>query len=116
MSLCKNCLHKEICDHPVLKMSAELSGHCKHFIDATLHCELPVFIGQKVWIPFFWSDGRMEIEEGKVSGLQQKADKSWKVRITSRGTVADYSIDEFNKRIFLTEGAANEYVYERYNR
>ena len=48
------------------------------------------------------------MQSGKVSMLQQKADKSWKIRVTINHSVGDYTIDEFNKYLFTTEVVAIE--------
>lgn len=68
---------------------------------------LPVSIGQPLWIihenkkwdrdSFTWSVTSREVYEVKVSMLQQKADKSWKVRISENGFVFDVSLTELNE-------------------
>lgn len=46
---------------------------------------------------------RKEPAKCKVSMLQQKADKSWKVRLTPEsGAVFDITLDEFNEYCFFT--------------
>jgi hypothetical protein len=82
---------------------------------------LPAYVGQQVFRlrSKFEYDGRnfnmvgYAIEEGKVSMIQQKADKSWKIRVSIRGGVGDYSIEDFNRYIFLTESAAKEELKRR---
>ena len=37
--------------------------------------------------------------------LQQKVDGSWKIRVSAR-YASDYTVEEFNKEVFLTEEAA----------
>lgn len=73
---------------------------------------LPIEIGCKVYrvhegfqravgVSFRWEADK--VEEGKVSMLQQKADKSWKFR-TPWG---DFALSDLGKEIFLTEEDAN---------
>lgn len=75
----------------------------------------PVYIGMKVWVPHVWyfTEVLIDLREGHVSGLQQKADKSWKIRVTRRGTVADYTVEEFNKYCFLNKEDAEKYIEEK---
>ena len=51
-----------------------------------------------------------DLREGHVSGLQQKANSSWKIRVTSNGTVADYTVEEFNEHCFLNREDAEKYI------
>ena len=67
---------------------------------------LPVTIGQPVWELCRWQHKETEIREGKVSMLQQKADKSWKIRISVKSSVFDITLDEIGKDVFLTKEAA----------
>ena len=66
----------------------------------------PVTIGQPVWELRRWQHKETEIREGKVSMLQQKADKSWKIRISVNSSVRDITIDEIGKNVFLTREEA----------
>lgn len=65
---------------------------------------LPVWIGQKIWgvTPANWKQTEWKIWEGKVSMLQQKVDKSWKVRITVSSSVWDCSLDDIGTKYFLS--------------
>jgi hypothetical protein len=77
---------------------------------------LPAYVGQQVFRlrSKFEYDGRnfnmvgYAIEEGKVSMIQQKVDGSWKIRVSTRQYSADYTVEEFNKYVFLTEAGAEE--------
>lgn len=68
----------------------------------------PVTIGQPVWDLCKWPHRDAEIRAGKVSMLQQKADKSWKIRISVNSAVYDITIDEIGKSVFLTKEAAEQ--------
>lgn len=64
---------------------------------------LPVALGQQVWFNSY--DG---VRSGHISSRQQKADGSWKVRITddeSRG-VFDLPISSLGTRFFLNPAEA----------
>ncbi len=63
----------------------------------------PCSVGDEFWC----IDWRGEPVCCRVSMLQQKADKSWKIRLTmpARG-VFDLTLEEFNKQCFVTREAA----------
>ena len=71
------------------------------------------FIGQPIWYLHKHYDGRIEMRKGKVSMLQQKADKSWKVRITVNSSVWDFTPDEIGIRYFLSREDAEKALKER---
>jgi hypothetical protein len=73
----------------------------------------PCYIGQDVWHITEHYDGRIELGKGKISMLQQKADKSWKIRITVNSSVWDFTPDEIGKRYFLTKEEAEAVLAER---
>ena len=73
----------------------------------------PCKVGQTVWWLRGWCDGSHEIAEGKVSMLQQKADKSWKVRITVNSSVWDFTPNEIGTSYFLTKEEAEAKLKER---
>jgi hypothetical protein len=117
MQTCKQCVHYEACaDWKRLWAPEDLNFPFECESDTKL-CDWynpqilpPAYIGLKVWVPIFYWTGDTKIYEGRVSGLQQKADKSWKIRITYNHMVADYTADEFREKIFLTEEEAVTYV------
>ena len=61
----------------------------------------PCYIGQDIWHITKHYDGRIEIVKGRVSMLQQKTDKSWKIRITVKSSVWDFTPNEIGTRYFL---------------
>ena len=115
MSICKNCIHADLCDRPILQMNAELDNKCDYYKDERMYQELPAYIGMKVWMPwvFSWPELHTDLREGHVSGLQQKANGSWKIRCTRKGTVADYTVEEFNKYCFLNKEDAEKYIEDK---
>ena len=111
MKDCRDCIYYERCDNIFDGLLSNRDNKpCDWFDDKAYYVKLPAHIGMKVWSIFHWQNRAPEIEEGKVSGLQQKADKSWKIRVSQRGHVSDYTIEEFNKYIFTTIEAAEEIV------
>ena len=70
-------------------------------------------IGQPIWyICEHVYAGTVEIEEGKISMIQQKADKSWKFRITVNSSVWDFTPDKIGTRYFLTKEEAEAKLKE----
>ena len=119
MSICKDCIHADLCDRPVLQMNAELDNKCEYYKNEHNYYELPAYVGQTVWIPWVHISKKeniniVELDAGKVSGLQQKVDGSWKIRVSNsrRGYVSDYTVEEFKCKIFYTEEAAQAYIDE----
>lgn len=71
-----------------------------------------------IWQPIWYIcehvyAGTVEIEEGKISMIQQKADKSWKFRITVNSSVWDFTPDKIGTRYFLTKEEAEQALKER---
>ena len=73
----------------------------------------PCKVGQPIWHITRHYDGRNELREGKVSMLQQKADKSWKIRISVRSIVWDFTPSEIGQTYFLTREEAEKALEER---
>lgn len=74
----------------------------------------PCKVGQTVWLikSLNWQHTEWGIKEGKVSMIQQKADKSWKFRITENHSVLDYTVDAIGKTVFLTREEAEAKLKE----
>ena len=71
------------------------------------------YIGQPIWyICEHVYAGTVEIKEGKISMIQQKADKSWKFRITVNSSVWDFTPDKIGTRYFLTKEEAEAKLKE----
>ena len=107
---CKDCIHCELCDSFDSKevfYRHEPEGWdgntCKFFAHATT---VPFVIGQPMWKLCTWYHSPAEIVESRVSMIQQKADKSWKVRISNRYGTDDFKAGDVGKSLFLTEEAA----------
>lgn len=113
MPTCKDCICYEACGYHIDEETTMTVNECgTGFKSKDQYVKLPAYIGMKVWVPYVYylslkKSIFSEVREGKVSGLQQKADKSWKIRISTNGSVSDYTIDEFNKYVFITEAEAN---------
>lgn len=74
----------------------------------------PCKVGDKVWLltSLNWKRTEWGIKEGKVSMVQQKADKSWKFRVTENHSVQDYTVDSIGKTVFLTKEQAEQKLKE----
>ena len=64
----------------------------------------PCKVGDIVWLAFSWLDS--EAVKGKISMLQQKADGSWKIRVSDSVGVKDFPITEIGNVIFFTKEEA----------
>ena len=74
----------------------------------------PCQVGQTVWLikSLNWQQTEWGIKEGKISMIQQKADKSWKFRVTENHSVQDYTVDKIGKTVFLTREEAEAKLKE----
>ncbi len=113
MKTCKDCIYYERCDTVFDGLLSNRNNEpCHQFDDNAYYAKLPVYIGQPVWVPHAWYNiSRKEIIyelcEGKISMLQQKADKSWKFRASAK-YVSDYTVDDIDDSVFLTKEAGEE--------
>lgn len=108
--ICKNCIHYDVCNYHIDEETSMTVNECGRFMHKDQYVLLPVYIGQPVWYirtlqkylyeEREWETLGYELEEGKVSMLQQKTDKSWKIRVTIGHCVSDYTVGEFNKHLF----------------
>lgn len=122
MKSCKQCIHFKACEdwaynfgnsHNSFPFECEDNENlCDQYNPTTLP---PAYIGMKVWVPHVWyfTEVMTDLREGHVSGLQQKANGSWKIRVTRNSTVADYTIEEFNKYCFLNKEDAEKYIEDK---
>ena len=72
----------------------------------------PCKVGDKVWDVYQRYNGTYKIREGKISMFQQKADKSFKFRITVNSSVWDFKVDDIGIRYFFTKEEAEEKLKE----
>lgn len=105
------CLQSGHCNGDCHKINCETSWHAENLLRAGW-VKPPAYIGQKVWVPFAWyniprKEIISELREGKISMLQQKADRSWKFRV-SHSYVSDYKVEDINKNVFFTKEAGEE--------
>ena len=116
---CTNCLHGIVC-------SIECKEGCKHYLNKTTAS--PAYVGQTIYrIKGKWgyadNDTLREnykilsyyVVEGKVSMIQQKADKSWKIRMSEGGSVSDHTINQIGDLIFFDKEEAEKKAEERTN-
>jgi hypothetical protein len=105
------CLQSDRCTANCYKVNCEKTWGAIELLRAGW-VKPPAYIGQPVWVPFAWYNiARKEIiselREGKISMLQQKADKSWKFRVTHQ-YVSDYKVEDINSCVFFTKDAGEE--------
>ena len=108
---CKDCINCDVClniDRLIL-FDKNQPAHCKAFKDKSLFVELPVKLGQ---ICYALHPYKNEVEECRVSSLTQKADGSWKIRVTHNHSVFEIRADEIGKRVFLTKEEAERKLRE----
>ena len=100
---CTNCIHYDVCQYHIDEETTMTVNECSTgFKHKDEYIHLPVYVGKPVWRVFYWHYTKeVEIREGRVSMLQQKADKSWKFRVSDSGSVSDYTLDEIGSGIFL---------------
>ena len=112
MATCKDCIHYDICQYHIDEETTMTVNECSHgFKHKDQYLNLPVYVGQTVWrvCQYRFGDFKVEIQEGRVSMLQQKADKSWKFRFSRNSSVVgDFTFEELGLRIFTTKEAAIE--------
>lgn len=122
MKSCKDCIHFSACEDWAHSWGIEGLGFPFECYDEDNLCDQynpqtlpPAYIGMKVWVPYVYrfKDVVTDLREGHVSGLQQKADKSWKIRVTRNGSVADYTVEDFNRHCFLNKEDAEKYIEEK---
>ncbi len=122
MKTCKDCIHFNACEDWRKLWAPEDLSFPFECDDTEELCDWynpqtfpPAYIGMKVWVPYVWvfKEVMTDLREGHVSGLQQKADKSWKIRVTRGGSVADYTVEEFHKYCFLNKEDAEKYIEEK---
>ena len=107
MNTCKDCICYEACHYHIDEETDMTVDECS---TGFKHKDryAPAYIGQPVWRVadvHKYENGRFvttgyEILNCKVSMIQQKADKSWKIRITIGSSVSDYTAEEFTERFF----------------
>ena len=112
--MCEDCVHREVCyllrDFNTYNIEPEGwdGKKCKQYIYKDKYTKLPCTIGQPVWKLCTWHGSPAEILDGRVSMIQQKADRSWKVRISTKYGTDDLKAEDLGKWVFLTKEAAEE--------
>ena len=108
---CGNCIHYPICDPYVSPKESfpEIEGGCQAYKDKSLFVELTVKLGQ---VCYALHPYKNEVEECRVSSLTQKADGSWKIRLTHNHSVFEITLDKIGKTVFLTKEEAERKLRE----
>ena len=114
MNTCKDCLCYNACQFHIDEETSMTVNECGHgFKHKDQYVKLPAYVGQKVWLVQTYWGNKVEVHEGKVSMLQQKADKSWKFRVSDRGSVIDCTLDDIGSYAFFTLEEAEEEAEKR---
>ena len=125
--LCGECPYNKYEDaNHMLKCNHILMLDIKEFVTAME--QPPAYVGQPIYrIKHNWgyrdSDILHEnyttlgyyVVEGKVSMIQQKADKSWKFRMSEGGSVSDHTMSDVGYYIFFDKEEAEKKAEERTN-
>jgi hypothetical protein len=120
MPTCKDCLCYEACGYHIDEETTMTVNECSTgFKSKDQYIKLPAYIGQSVWrirSKYNWTSTEFkiigyELEQGKVSMIQQKADKSWKFRVTITSSVMDFAVADIGKHIFFSEFEAIEEMH-----
>lgn len=102
-------LEKE-CDHETDK---ELVEYVADYLIADGWIRPPMKLGQMCFVPYY-SAWRDEVRQYRVSSITQKADGSFKMRLTDLITKSVFEItpDEIGKTVFLTKDQAEQKLKE----
>lgn len=119
---CKNCICYDACHYHIDEETTMTVNECSTgFKSKDQYVRLPAYVGQQVWnvrtlhkyIDKQFKVVGYEVESGRVSMLQQKVDKSWKIRVTIGSSVSDYTLDEFTKHLFTNLEDAEAEAFRR---
>ena len=100
-------------ENGIVRVSIELWEQIADIIEHSI--VPPCKVGDKVWwlTTANWQQTEWKIVEVKVSAIQQKADKSWKIRITHNSSVWEFKVEDIGIRYFLTKEEAEDKLRER---
>lgn len=121
---CKDCLHYELCKYNTYQeahyfgkdkeiyIKIDNNSPCKFFSARSEWVHLPCNIGKKFFRTIPW---RNIVDECAVSSLTKKADKTWKIRLTSSvfRTTFEMTINDIGKTVFLTREEAEKALEEK---
>ena len=110
---CTECFHCVVLEYA--NNAHQTLFQCQHLKPKSRVVELPCEVGHKVWFvkSTNWQQTEWKVAEGKLSMIQQKADKSWKVRISHNSSVWDIILDAIGKEYFLSREEAENALAER---
>lgn len=125
--LCGECPYKKYeSTQYLLKCNTALMRDINELLKNT--ALLPAYVGQTIYrIKGKWGYEDSDVlhenykklnwytVEGKVSMIQQKADKSWKIRMSESGSVSDHTLSDIGKYIFFSKEEADKKAEEKTN-
>ena len=106
---CTDCLCYKACYFHIDEETSMTVNECSTgFMHKDQYVKLPVFVGQDIWEVYQSAYSKqVTVTKGKVAMVQQKADKSWKFRVSRTGSVYDCQLSAIGDYIFLDEASAN---------
>lgn len=120
MVTCKNCIHEDVCDNSVLKLTVIEYGDCSRFKDKSRYIELPCKVGDTVYLPWKWKDTSgiaiLTVERISITEAGQS------IRTDFWSDDEDYwlayncgvfKFDHIGKTVFLTKEEAEKALAER---
>jgi hypothetical protein len=110
------CFYSDKCECQCAERNCETLWEAEKLLRAGW-IKLPIHIGKPVWVAKAYYNKlsnqiHTRLDKGKVSMLQQKVDKSWKFRVTTK-YVSDYTLDDIGIYIFFTEEEAKKALAEK---
>lgn len=89
-----------------------INGDCSSFTASSEWVHLPCKVGKKFFRTIPW---RNIVDECVVSSLTEKADKTWKIRLTSIvfRTTFEITINDIGETVFLTREEAEKALEEK---
>lgn len=105
---CKDCVYYDACKLYIEEANIAVDKCNIGFKPNDQYVWLPVYVGQDIWEVYQNTYSKqVTIIKGKVAMIQQKADKSWKFRVSHTGSVYDCTLDKIGNTIFLDKDSAN---------
>lgn len=108
---CRDCLHYERCKKLGI-YNIETLSICEDFTARSEWVHLPHKVGDVFFRTIPW---RNTIDKCTVSSLTQKADETWKIRLTSGifRTTFEITTNDIGKTVFLTQQEVEKTLEEQ---
>lgn len=101
MKNCDNCIHCPVCEIKDVAFKG-----CKLFLhESRINLQTPCDVGDELY--YVYADN---VFRATVSMLQKKKDKTWKIRISTKFGVCDFTEEEIGKSLFFTRAEAEKHL------